>query len=76
MIDVYHDKNTDLSILDGDRISVIGYGNQGRIQATDMRDSGLEVIVGNIRESNFTQAEEDRLPTYPNAKAVKRGTKK
>ena len=44
---VYRDQDADLGLLEGKPIAVIGYGNQGRAQALNLRDSGLEVIVGN-----------------------------
>ncbi len=48
MATVYHDEDADLAALAGGTIAVIGYGNQGRSQALNLRDSGLRVIVGNI----------------------------
>lgn len=74
MVDVYHDEDANLSVLDGETVAVIGYGNQGRAQALNMRDSGLEVIVGNIRDRSFAQAQEDGFPTHPIAEAAERGT--
>ena len=43
---VYYDKDADLSILKGKTIAIIGYGSQGHAHAQNLRDSGLEVIVG------------------------------
>ena len=43
---VFHDEDADLSILKGKTISVIGYGSQGRAQSNNMRDSGLNVVIG------------------------------
>ena len=48
---VFYEKDADLAILDAKTISVIGYGNQGRAQALNLRDSGLTVVVGNIDDS-------------------------
>ncbi|MBN2183952.1 MAG: ketol-acid reductoisomerase [Candidatus Krumholzibacteriota bacterium] len=42
---IYTDKDSSLSILDKSRIVVMGYGNQGRPQALNLRDSGLDVTV-------------------------------
>jgi len=58
---VYHDQDADLSILKGRRIAVIGYGNQGRAQALNLRDSGLEVVVGNREDDYAGRAREDRF---------------
>src|ERR1700722_6756099 len=44
---VFYEKDADLNALQGLTIALIGYGNQGRAQALNLRDSGLRVIVGN-----------------------------
>ncbi|WP_455284265.1 ketol-acid reductoisomerase [[Eubacterium] cellulosolvens] len=46
MVRVYLDKDTDLAELKDQVVSVIGYGSQGRAQALNMRDSGVQVVVG------------------------------
>lgn len=43
---VYHNEDISSDILEGKRIAVLGYGSQGRAQALNLRDSGLEVVVG------------------------------
>ena len=47
MAKIYRDDNIDMSILSGRRIGVIGYGNQGRAQALNLRDSGFAPMIGN-----------------------------
>jgi ketol-acid reductoisomerase len=60
MVKIFHDKDSDLGILKGVPIAVIGYGSQGRAQALNMRDSGLEVIVGVRRDGpSWRKAQED-----------------
>jgi ketol-acid reductoisomerase len=44
---IYRDDDIDLSVLSGRTIGVIGYGNQGRAQALNLRDSGFEPLIGN-----------------------------
>ena len=56
MTTIYHDDDADLEVLRGETIAVVGYGNQGRAQAQNLRDSGLRVIVGNIRDAALEQA--------------------
>ncbi len=46
MAKVYYDDDADLTILTGKTIAVIGYGSQGHAQAQNMKDSGLDVIIG------------------------------
>jgi ketol-acid reductoisomerase len=47
MAKFYFDDDADLAPIRDKTIAVIGYGNQGRSQALNLRDSGLTVIVGN-----------------------------
>lgn len=46
MAKIYYEKDADLSVLKGKRIAVVGYGIQGRAQSLNLKDSGLNVIVG------------------------------
>jgi ketol-acid reductoisomerase len=50
MVNVYYDKDIDESPIVGAKISVVGYGSQGRAQALNLRDSGAQVFVG-LREN-------------------------
>ncbi len=43
---VYRDEDADLALIRGRRVAVIGYGNQGRAQALNLRDSGVSVAIG------------------------------
>jgi ketol-acid reductoisomerase len=43
---IYYDNDADLSVLKGKTIAILGYGSQGHAQAQNLRDSGLNVIVG------------------------------
>ena len=60
---VYYDHDVDLHVLDNQTIAIIGYGNQGRAQGMNMRDSGLKVIVGNVEDDSFKQAVADGFQT-------------
>lgn len=59
MARIFMDKDTSLDILKDKTIGVIGYGNQGRSQALNLRDNGLNVIVGNIKDSAWDLAVSD-----------------
>lgn len=56
MAKVYYDNDASLKFLIGKKISVIGYGSQGRAQALNMRDSGLDVVIG-LREGGKSWGE-------------------
>src|SRR6187549_2744537 len=43
---IYYDNDADLSVLKGKTIAILGYGSQGHAQAQNLRDSGVNVIVG------------------------------
>lgn len=43
---VYYDKDCDLSIIQGKKVAVIGYGSQGHAHANNLQDSGVDVTVG------------------------------
>ena len=47
----YYDQDTDLSIIQGKKVAVIGYGSQGHAHANNLKDSGVEVVVG-LREGS------------------------
>ena len=49
------DADIDPAPLDGKRIAIIGYGNQGRAQALNLRDGGFDVVVG-LREGSSSLA--------------------
>lgn len=65
MARIYHDDDADPSVLEGSTVAVIGYGNQGRSQALNLRDSGLEVVIGNRRDGALEQAERDGFRVLP-----------
>ena len=46
MATMYYDCDADLKYLQGKKVAVIGYGNQGRAQAQCLYDSGIDVVVG------------------------------
>jgi ketol-acid reductoisomerase len=55
----YYDPDASLETLRQKTLGIIGYGNQGRAQALNLRDSGLDVIVGSLRDETAGQAEKD-----------------
>lgn len=67
---IFYDQDISLEAVKGQTIAVIGYGNQGRSQALNMRDSGLSVIIGNPEGSYSEQAREDGMQVFTIAEAV------
>ncbi len=49
MAKMYYEKDADISVLKGKTIAVIGYGSQGHSQAQNLRDSGLNVIIAEVK---------------------------
>lgn len=74
MAKIYFEKDADTKALAGVVVSVLGYGNQGAAQAANLRDSGVQVVVGNKRDSSFEQARTDGFDTVEVAEAVQRAT--
>lgn len=68
-------KNSDASLepLKGRTVAVLGYGNQGRAQALNLRDSGVRVVVGNRDDDYRKQALEDGFEPLPIAEAAAQG---
>ena len=44
-INVYYDKDCDLSLIKGKQVTIIGYGSQGHAHANNLKDSGVDVSV-------------------------------
>ncbi len=69
---IYHENDASIDALKDKTIAIIGYGNQGRPQALCLRDSGLKVIVGSIKDASFDKAVEDGFETFPIAEAAEK----
>jgi ketol-acid reductoisomerase len=59
MAKIYYEQDADLNVLKGKTLAVIGYGNQGRNQALNLKDSGLKVVIGARSEKTKAQAKAD-----------------
>ena len=71
---VYYDADADLSLLKNKTIAILGYGSQGHAQAQNLRDSGLNVIVGQRKGSpNYDLAKSHGFNPMPAAEAAKAG---
>jgi len=69
---VYYDKDADLNVLKKKTIAIVGYGTQGRAQALNLRDSGLNVIIGQRKGPSFKQAKADGFDPMPVDEASKK----
>jgi len=72
MAKIYYEQDADLDFLSDKTIGVIGYGNQGRAQALNLRDSGLKVIIGVRADETQQQAMSDGFGTLSIEEAAKR----
>ena len=50
-IETFYDDDADLSIIQNRKVAVIGYGSQGHAHSQNLRDSGVEVVIG-LREGS------------------------
>jgi ketol-acid reductoisomerase len=68
---MYYEQDANLQHLQNKTIAVLGYGNQGAAQAKNMRDSGLTVIISDIKGSQqWNQAEKDGFSVMTNKEAA------
>jgi|WetSurMetagenome_2_1015567.scaffolds.fasta_scaffold57273_2 ketol-acid reductoisomerase len=73
MAKFYFEKDADFELIRDKAIAVVGYGNQGRSQALNLRDNGFKVIIGNIDDVYSDQAKKDGFKVYSIAKATQKG---
>ncbi|MCW4384948.1 ketol-acid reductoisomerase [Salinibacterium sp. SYSU T00001] len=45
MTEIFYDKDADLSLIQGKKVAIVGYGSQGHAHAQNLRDSGVEVVI-------------------------------
>src|SRR5690242_13000696 len=69
---VYYDKDADLSLIKGKKVTIIGYGSQGHAHAQNLTDSGVKVTVG-LREggASWDKAKKAKLAVKEVGEAVK-----
>jgi ketol-acid reductoisomerase len=71
---MYYDDDADLTLLDGKTVAIIGYGSQGHAHSLNLKDSGVDVVVG-LREGSASAAKaaEHGLEVLGVADAASRG---
>lgn len=61
---IYYDQDASLENIQNKTVGIIGYGNQGRAQAMNMRDSGVgPIIIGSVEDQSLELARDDDFPT-------------
>ncbi|TFF98400.1 MAG: hypothetical protein EU547_01670 [Promethearchaeota archaeon] len=70
-IKIFHEADGNISVLENKLIAVLGFGNQAKAQALNMRDSGLNVIVGTSKDEYKVRATEDGFQVFSLEEAVK-----
>ncbi len=69
---VFYDKDADLSLIKGKKVTIIGYGSQGHAHAQNLNDSGVNVTVGLRKDgASWAKAEAAGLKVKEIAEAVK-----
>ncbi len=60
MAEIFYDQDADLSIIQGKKVAIVGYGSQGHAHAQNLRDSGVEVVIA-LKEGSKSapKAQED-----------------
>jgi ketol-acid reductoisomerase len=69
---MYYDADADLGRLRGKKVAILGYGSQGHAHALNLKDSGVDVVVGLYQGSpSRARAQDAGLEVLPNAEAVR-----
>ncbi len=70
-MNIYYDKDADLSIIQGKKVTIVGYGSQGHAHANNLKESGVDVTVGlRAGSASAVKAENAGLTVKPIADAV------
>ena len=70
---VFYESDCNLQLLQGKTVAIIGFGSQGHAHAMNLKDSGVNVIVGlRAGSKNAKRAESYGIPVYDTAEAAKK----
>ncbi|MBI5027067.1 MAG: ketol-acid reductoisomerase [Nitrospirae bacterium] len=72
MVKVYYDKDVRKGLLKGKKICVMGYGSQGHAHANNLKESGMDVIIGIRKGASLEKAEKAGFKTMPPSEAAKK----
>ena len=68
---VYYDKDADLSLIKGKKVTIVGYGSQGHAHAQNLKESGVNVIVGLREGKSWEKAKKAKLKVVTVVEAAK-----
>ena len=72
MAEIFYDKDADLSLIQGRKVAVLGFGSQGHAHSLNLKDSGVDVVVGLLEGSKSrAKAEEQGLKVLTPGEAAK-----
>ncbi len=72
MAEIFYDKDADISIIQGRKVAVLGFGSQGHAHALNLKDSGVDVVVGLLEGSkSISKATDQGLTALMSGVAVK-----
>jgi ketol-acid reductoisomerase len=71
MVKIYYDQDADRTLLSGKTVAIIGYGSQGHAHACNLKDSGVDVIIGARPGSSWQKAEKAGFKVMPVSDAAK-----
>lgn len=72
MAKIFYNKDANLRILKGKKVAVVGYGIQGRAQSLNLRDSGIDVVLGlGLKDETWRRAKADKMKIMSIPDAVK-----
>ena len=70
---IFYQEDCNLSLLDGKKIAIIGYGSQGHAHALNLKESGCNVIIGLYEGSkSWAKAEQQGFEVFTAAEAAKK----
>ncbi|MGQ9570639.1 MAG: ketol-acid reductoisomerase [Thermodesulfovibrionales bacterium] len=72
MVKIYYDGDADKKILKNKRIAIIGYGSQGHAHANNLKESGIDVIVGEAKGANWEKALKAGFDVFTASEAAKK----
>ena len=67
---IFTESDADSEYIKNTVVSVLGYGNQGTSQAANLRDSGIKLVIGNVKDASYSAAVKDGFSTHSISEAV------